>query len=231
MSIHLYAGNVWVIEGFRGKFGSAITNQWGLETRVLSRVDEAWNKDANLDLDLDPPKVRAFYTSERFRNNKDKLDDVCKVVVEELGFPDQNVEGLEFADQNVSPLDADIVGWVCHLVACRAALLSGVAVAAVLLQTGHASHSAGKDINVGVDGSLIQFYPNFKEIMKESLRHLVGEDIAKDVKFIQPKKDNGVDGSGVAGGSCVGAALGALLAVKAAEKPAGNPSRTPQNFY
>ncbi|KAJ4492791.1 hypothetical protein C8J55DRAFT_485570 [Lentinula edodes] len=38
-----------------------------------------------------------------------------------------------------------IVRWVCHLVARRAALLSGVAVAAVLIQTGRAGVLGGGD--------------------------------------------------------------------------------------
>ena len=49
-------------------------------------------------------------------------------------------------------------------------------------------------IPVGVDGSLIQFYPNFERTMRESIRALVGEDIEKRVEIGLAK-----DGSGVGG--------------------------------
>lgn len=111
-----------------------------------------------------------------------------------------------------------IVRWVCHLVARRAALLSGVAVAAVLVQTGRAgyaadsqsySHSATNEhpreekIGVGVDGSLIQFYPHFESHMRSSLRAIVGKEVEGRVVIGLAK-----DGSGV------GAALCALQALK-----------------
>ncbi|KAJ8086161.1 hypothetical protein PM082_004983 [Marasmius tenuissimus] len=190
---------------FQGKFTPAVTNQWGLDTSVMSDVEEAWEgkegKDADVKLNL--PKFSAFDAEKLTPEVKAKLERVRKVVVAKLGF----------ADQDVSLLDAAIVRWVSHLVARRAALLSGVAVAAVLLQTGRASlpDSNGKfpkrdsteKIGVGVDGSLIQFYPNFEKTMRESLRYLVGEDVEKRVDVGLAK-----DGSGV------GAALCALQAVK-----------------
>jgi hexokinase len=119
--------------------------------------------------------------------------------------------------------DAQIVRWACSLVARRAALLSGVAVAATLLQTGrasfpdangkHALQTNAEKIWVGVDGrliciallivlcidhpvSLIEHYPNFERILRESLRTLVGEEV-------EMKVDIGLaqDGSGVGGKS------------------------------
>ncbi|KAF8826419.1 hypothetical protein HHX47_DHR5000019 [Lentinula edodes] len=62
-----------------------------------------------------------------------KLERVRQVVVRRLGYEDGEVRLR----------DAAIVRWVCHLVARRAALLSGVAVAAVLIQTGRAGVLGG----------------------------------------------------------------------------------------
>ena len=45
--------------------------------------------------------------------------------------------------------------------------------------------------------SLIQFYPNFEGTMRESLRHIVGEDVEKHVEIGLAK-----DGSGVGGMLC-----------------------------
>jgi len=58
-------------------------------------------------------------------------------------------------------------------------------------------------IGVGVDGSLVEHYPNFQHNVRESLRFLVGEDVEKRVDIGLAK-----DGSGV------GAALCALQALK-----------------
>jgi len=88
-----------------------------------------------------------------------------------------------------------------------------VALAAVLIQTKHASlkgeHTQLKGLNdrlgVGVDGSLIEHYPNFKKILRESLRMLVGEQVESRIDIGLAK-----DGSGV------GAALCALMALKTA---------------
>lgn len=129
--------------------------------------------------------------------NAQALDDIKKVLVEKVDF-----EAGAISDQ-----DAEIVRWVCRLVATRAAKLSGCAVAAVLVQTGRAAlgggHSSGEKFAVGVDGSLIQFYPNFETHLRESLRAIVGEEAERKVEIGLAK-----DGSGV------GAALCALQALK-----------------
>ncbi|TDL29783.1 hypothetical protein BD410DRAFT_780272 [Rickenella mellea] len=118
------------------------------------------------------------------------------------------VQNLGFEDDQVSDQDAEIVRWACELVATRAAKLSGCAVAAVAIQTGHARLGGGfsKDdskLAVGVDGSLVQFYPGFETRLRASLRACVGEDVEKRVEIGMAK-----DGSGV------GAALCALQAIK-----------------
>jgi hexokinase len=65
--------------------------------------------------------------------------------------------------------------------------------------------SAGDEIDIGVDGSLVEFYPNFEEYIREALRAVpeIGAKGEKRVRIGIAK-----DGSGV------GAALIALVAGK-----------------
>ncbi|KAK7471056.1 hypothetical protein VKT23_002471 [Stygiomarasmius scandens] len=193
---------------FQGKVTQVVNDQWGLDTSVMSDVEEAWEGGDGHDEDLIPQfeKLGKEENLDAKPEFKKKLERVRKVVVDKL----------KYEDGDVSLRDAAIVRWVCHLVARRAALLSGVAVAAVLLQQGTATlpdaqgnfqqtngkHSEEK-ILIGVDGSLIQFYPNFERTMRESLRALVSEQVEKRVEIGLAK-----DGSGV------GAALCALQAIK-----------------
>ncbi|KAK7060171.1 hypothetical protein VNI00_000935 [Paramarasmius palmivorus] len=190
---------------FGGKVTPSLNKQWGLDTSVMSDVEEAWEGQNTDDAD-NLPRYSSFDAEKLSPSLKAKLERVQKVVVSKLGF----------AEGDVSLLDASIVRWVCHLVARRAALLSGVAVAAVLVQTERATlpdaegkfgkSTSDEKIGVGVDGRrvvLIQFYPNFERTMRESLRFLVGEEIEKRVDIGLAK-----DGSGV------GAALCALQALK-----------------
>ncbi|KAI5124774.1 hypothetical protein M0805_005408 [Coniferiporia weirii] len=126
------------------------------------------------------------------------LEEIRGVLVDKVGFK----------ASAVSDQDAEIVRWACQLVATRAAKLSGCAIAAVLVQTGQVLLGGGQSTNeeryaVGVDGSLIQFYPNFESRLRKSLRACVGEDVEKRVEIGLAK-----DGSGV------GAALCALQALK-----------------
>ncbi|KIJ56588.1 hypothetical protein M422DRAFT_22742 [Sphaerobolus stellatus SS14] len=119
------------------------------------------------------------------------------------------VKHFGFKPEVISDEDTKTVRRVCALVANRAAKLSGVAVAAVLVQTGYAKigggFSEGNDpIRIGVDGSLIQHYPGFEIHIRESLRQIVGPEVEKRVEIGLAK-----DGSGV------GAALCALQASKA----------------
>ncbi|KAF8592467.1 hexokinase [Ramaria rubella] len=118
------------------------------------------------------------------------------------------VHNLGFKPDIVSNEDTEIVRWACQTVATRGAKMSGTALAAVLVQTGHARIGGGlshglETIRIGVDGSLIQFYPNFEKRTRESLRAIVGEEVEKRVEIGLAK-----DGSGV------GAALCALQATK-----------------
>ncbi|KAF8643061.1 hypothetical protein AX16_009229 [Volvariella volvacea WC 439] len=202
---------------FAGKSTAVINKQWALDTSVLSDVEEAWVEggaipDSN-------SEALAFLTTGEWEDEKlskevrERLEKVRGVVVKKLGFK----------DEEVTLRDAAIVRWASSLVARRAALLSGVAVAAVLVQTGHAdlplpdgTHpplgtggviaSSGKKlerISIGVDGSLVEHYPGFEGMLRESLRLLVGGRVEQEVDIGLAK-----DGSGV------GAALCALQALR-----------------
>ena len=67
------------------------------------------------------------------------------------------VDKVGFKHQNITDEDTEVVKWVCKQVATRAARLSACAVAAVLVQTGHATLGGGQTTNhskfsIGVDG-------------------------------------------------------------------------------
>ncbi|KAJ7283432.1 hypothetical protein C8J57DRAFT_1054460 [Mycena rebaudengoi] len=188
---------------FGGKTTTALNAQWGFDTSVMSHVEEAWEGDDSEKVGGNPvPQLSAFETPE-------KLDPLIKAKLERIRAV--LVKDVSFKDGDVTLKDAAIVKWASSMVARRAALLSGVAVATVLIQTGRAVFPGQKGkptknepkIGVGVDGSLIEFYPHFEEILRESLRLVVGAEVEKRVEIGMAH-----DGSGV------GAALCALQATK-----------------
>ncbi|KAL0949823.1 hypothetical protein HGRIS_009859 [Hohenbuehelia grisea] len=190
---------------FNGKFTAQLNEQWGFDTSVMSDVELAWEGEKGEEPGPEDkiPPFTEFDEEKLSASVKPRLERIKHVIVRKMGYE----------ENDVTLKDAAIVTWACSLVARRAALLSGVAVAAVLVQTGRAAlpgserHANGtseeEKIGVGVDGSLIEHYPNFERTMRESLRLLVGEDIEKRVEIGMAK-----DGSGV------GAALCALMATK-----------------
>lgn len=119
--------------------------------------------------------------------------------------------------------DAQAIQLLAAAVGRRAARLSAVAIAAIVINSGRitpatTADKAGIDpprgngaaaadeediIDVGVDGSLVEFYPGFEELVREALREVpeIGEQGEKRVRIGIAK-----DGSGV------GAALIALVA-------------------
>ncbi|KAG5654669.1 hypothetical protein H0H81_009918 [Sphagnurus paluster] len=211
---------------FRGKSTRILNKHYGLDTSFMSEVENAWEgPNRSLSGDQSAPDFATFDAEKLPDNIVRKLERIRITVIKELGFQESDVTLKDAAVSSrlnsgleVRPADMDlgysqIVRWACSLVARRAALLSGVAVATILLQTGRAAF-AGEDgefptststekIGVGVDGSLIEHYPNFERTLRESLRSLVGEEVEKRVDIGLAK-----DGSGV------GAALCALQALK-----------------
>ena len=101
--------------------------------------------------------------------------------------------------------DAEAVRLIAAAVGKRAARLSAVAIAAVVINT-NSLHKTKEDVDIGVDGSLVEFYPNFEDYIREALREIpeIGPEGEKRIRIGIAK-----DGSGV------GAALIALVADRA----------------
>ncbi|KAK3389127.1 hypothetical protein B0T20DRAFT_363569 [Sordaria brevicollis] len=101
--------------------------------------------------------------------------------------------------------DAQAFKAIAGAIGRRAARLSAVAIAAIVLQTGKLTDPEleGEPIDIGVDGSLVEHYPYFRDMIYEALRAIkgIGEEGAKRIRIGIAK-----DGSGV------GAALIALVA-------------------
>jgi hexokinase len=191
---------------------AALNVQWGVDSSILS--------EASADNSTDLAKLREHMKTS-------------------LGVSAPSVE------------DAQAVKEIAHAIALRAARMSGVAIGAIVLETGRLNpgsssapgpksaadiiedvkslnlaeaasatvnklaDTAGMAVNedeivdIGVDGSLVEFYPKFEDYMRETLRALDGIGAAGERRIrIGIAKD----------GSGVGAALIALVAAKM-EKP------------
>ncbi len=112
--------------------------------------------------------------------------------------------GIEAASSE----DAAAVKLLVAAIGKRAARLSAVALSGVIISTGnHISKGGEADdvVDVGVDGSLVEFYPGFEDYMREAFREVpeIGEKGEKRIRIGIAK-----DGSGV------GAALIALVAAQ-----------------
>lgn len=105
--------------------------------------------------------------------------------------------------------DAQAFKAVAAAVGRRAARLSAVAIGAIVIQSGKLDDPEEEIIDVGVDGSLVEHYPFFRDMIHEALRAIdgVGPKGAEKIRIGVAK-----DGSGV------GAALIALVAASK-EKP------------
>ncbi|KAL8716195.1 MAG: hypothetical protein Q9220_000100 [cf. Caloplaca sp. 1 TL-2023] len=112
--------------------------------------------------------------------------------------------------------DAEAIKVLVEAIGKRSARLSAVAIAAVIISTGNLTLTSGgamKDkekevleeevVDIGVDGSLVEYYPGFEKYIREALREVegIGEKGEERVRIGIAK-----DGSGV------GAALIALVA-------------------
>ena len=104
--------------------------------------------------------------------------------------------------------DAVTVKALAYAVGRRAARLSAVAIGAIVLK----SHRLETDdvIDVGVDGSLVEYYPNFEEMIREALR---------EIPEIGPMGERKIQIGIAKDGSGVGAAL---IAWSAAQRYSGS---------
>jgi hexokinase len=113
-------------------------------------------------------------------------------------------------DVNAASLeDAQAFKAVSDAVARRAARLAAVAIGAIALQSGKLDDPEEEVIDIGVDGSLVEHYPFFRDMIQEALAVIdgIGAKGAAKIRIGIAK-----DGSGV------GAALIALIAARM-EKP------------
>ncbi|KAF7592083.1 glucokinase [Aspergillus hancockii] len=105
--------------------------------------------------------------------------------------------------EKASITDCKAVKTIVHAIGKRAARLSAVPIAAILIATGKLQ--TDNLVDIGVDGSLVEFYPNFEGYVRDALREVPEVGAAGDKKVrIGISKD----------GSGVGAALIALVASK-----------------
>lgn len=102
--------------------------------------------------------------------------------------------------------DAEAVKIIVEAIGKRAARLSAVAIGAVVVSTGRLA--TDDVVDIGVDGSLVEYYPGFEGYIREALREIqeIGTEGEKRIRIGIAK-----DGSGV------GAALIALVASKLEE--------------
>lgn len=109
--------------------------------------------------------------------------------------------------QGAATEDAIAIKMLVHAVGKRAARLASVALGAVIIETKRLETDGFVDI--GVDGSLVEYYPGFEDYIREAFRETegIGEEGEKKIRIGLAK-----DGSGL------GAALIALTAHNA-EKP------------
>lgn len=105
--------------------------------------------------------------------------------------------------------DAQAFKAVAAAVGRRAARLSAVAIGAIVIQSGKLDDPEEEVIDVGVDGSLVEHYPFFRDMIHEALR---------SIKQIGPKGADKIRIGVAKDGSGVGAALIALVAANM-EKP------------
>ncbi|RMZ81356.1 hypothetical protein DV738_g2161, partial [Chaetothyriales sp. CBS 135597] len=101
--------------------------------------------------------------------------------------------------------DCQAMKLLVHAIGKRAARLSAVALAGVILSTGKLEEDPVVDI--GIDGSLAEYYPGFEDYIRETFREIEGIGADESRIRIGLAKD----------GSGLGAALIALIAVQQAQ--------------
>lgn len=119
----------------------------------------------------------------------------------ELSNLRQELEKLHIYSPSLE--DAQAFKAVAYAVGRRAARLSAAAIGAIVVQSGKLNDPLCDVIDIGVDGSLVEHYPFFRDMIYEALGVItnIGPDNAKKIRIGIAK-----DGSGV------GAALIALVA-------------------
>jgi hexokinase len=109
------------------------------------------------------------------------LDNVKTVIIEDFGIPSPSAD------------DCRAVKLVSDAIARRSARLAACAVSAVCDFSGRYERAReGKPVDVGADGSLVEFYPRYVEMCLEGCEEILGDDASKRIRIELAK-----DGSGV----------------------------------
>lgn len=157
-----------------GMFLGEILRQAVVANIPASKIAEPWSLDTALMSEI------ALDTTEDLRQVGDILE---------------NTFGVEDCVENRKAIKQ-----ISFAIGRRAARLSAVPIAALAIATG--SLQMGRKYNIGVDGSVVEFYPDFKLLLREALREILGRAKEEQIVIGIAK-----DGSGV------GAALVALSTV------------------
>jgi hexokinase len=98
-----------------------------------------------------------------------------------------------FGISNPSAEDCRAVKFISDAIVRRSARMAAVAVSAVSDHSGrYASSTPEKPVDVGADGSLVEFYPNYVKMCLAACNEILGEGADKRIKIGLAK-----DGSGV----------------------------------
>ncbi|OLY83712.1 Hexokinase-1 [Smittium mucronatum] len=163
--------------------GEVIRNAllWLVDRRVLFNGRSS-------DILNDSYKLDTAYVSSIVADETPNLDDVKLILEVTLSIPDTTLQ------------DRQIVQEVCKIIGLRANRLSAAALCAVLLWR---PELLDKEMTIGIDGSMYEFFPGFDKGLIKEMTRILGEERAKNVKLVLAK-----DGSGV------GAAIVAMIASK-----------------
>lgn len=152
----------------------------GVLFKGLSATKKALDTEWSLDTSV-PSRIDGDQSSD--------LSQTAKVVEDFLGYSSVPKEELE------------AIKLLAHAIGRRSATLSAVPLAGLILHTNALEKFEG-EIDIGADGSVVEFYPNFEKMVREALRKTrLGTEGEKRVTIGLAR-----DGSGV------GAALCALVA-------------------
>ena len=155
---------------FNGRSSTQLNTQFGLDTAVMSEVEEAWQAGrvhtSHVKAVEGGNAIEYDTVSEQTPSDGPNTADVHFLDVDQYGSADKArlekirqviINRFSIEPENVSLRDASIVRWAASLVARRAARMSACSIAAVLIQTGKAKLGGNftpkeDHIVVGVDG-------------------------------------------------------------------------------
>ena len=167
--IHLIDHNLL----FSGHSSPLMNTHYGLDTALMSAIEAH---------PLSAYSQGSAATASNAEEWKQSIETTRKVLTDTMLIP----------SKHVSDQDCLVVRRVCEVVGTRGARLAGVAVAATMVQTGY--DKSGEKAHVGVDGSLVEFYPGFEVRLRDAVRDMLGEEAEKRVEIGLAK-----DGSGIGG--------------------------------